>query len=113
MHEKMNIDVSKIHWEFWQKTFAYDYGDGYVCLFDSGIVESRNISGIFYRVGHFSIYKQFKMSTGKMGINPAKQLHRIFSTDNANLVSEDLFNARGIGSVYEAYFKEKEAISTP
>ena len=109
-----DIDIKNISWQFWQKSYGYDYGNGYVCLFDcdTQFVSRKdgppcvNLGGCSINFGHyisvgtFSIYRKFKMSNGQEGIEISKPFRTISIKKDTTGKGLDDFKKLGIFEVY-------------
>ena len=100
------IDLSKVQWQFWQKSYSYSFGNDYICLFSCDTkavdkygtpINSLGCMDIIYKAfGSFSLYKTFKMSNSKYGIDKTSPLKTIDISSDTQGLGLDEFKQLGI-----------------
>lgn len=90
-----DVDLGKVHWQFWQKSNSYEYGSGLVCLFF---------------LNRFALYQTFIMSNGRRGIDRARPKAEIIIPLDG--IEEDAARI-GISEVFNKYLNDlnKQAIN--
>jgi hypothetical protein len=107
------IELSKIVWAFWQKSFMYDFCNQYVCLFECDTkainengtpIQTLGRMDFTYKAfGNFYLYKTFKMSNGGYGIDKGRPLKVISISSDTQGQGLDEFKQLGIYEVLNQY----------
>ena len=101
------IDLTKLVWGFWQKSWLYKYDNNYICLFDwktsgSGCIRSNS--------GSFSLFKTFTLKSGVMGIDTGRPLKSINISASEAVETLESFKKLGILSVKVMWEEENGLI---
>lgn len=100
------IDLSKIQWQFWQKSYGYKFYNEYICIFscDTKAVDNNgtpintldSMNFVYKAFGTFSLYKTFKMSNGGYGIDIGRPLKAVSISSDIQGKGLDEFKQLGI-----------------
>lgn len=100
------IDLTKVEWQFWQKSYSYKFCNDYICLFscDTKAVNENGtpvntlgtMNFIYKAFGAFSLYKTFKMSNGEYGIDKNRSIKTINISSDTQGQGLDEFKQLGI-----------------
>ena len=107
------IDLAKVEWQFWQKSYSYSFCKDYVCLFECDTkaisengtpIQTLGRMDFTYKAfGNFSLYKTFKMSNGRYGIDKGSPLKVITISSDTQGRGLDEFKQLGIYEVLNQY----------